>query len=212
MSPGFVLHKNDIPDSLSFGARLALGTKSLGANFLRDRLCLLHIYDGQPDSQIHVIQFDKECYQAPNLCKILSNAQKQKIFFFARHDMQWIGRYLGIKIENIYCLKIASRIARTYTQSHEFDETCRQLLGIKIPKDVPNINWGLPQLSAEQLQTACSDLQYFHNLQEKLDLHLDQDQRRHIAYDLFLCLPALVKADLGGWQHDDIFSAFPAKI
>jgi ribonuclease D len=206
MSSRYVLHKNDLPAGTAFGDILAIDSEFMGLNVGRDRLCLLQIYDGKPDSKVHIIQFDKGTYAAPNIRKLLSDASKEKLLFFARGDMKWIGHYLGTLMENVYCLKIASRIARTYTQSHDLEDVCKHLLGVKISKEQQCTNWGHPNLSSEQLEYACNDVLYLHALKNKLNEHMDQENRRDIAYGLFRCLPALVKADLAGWGNEDIFA------
>lgn len=206
MSSRFVLHKNDLPPGLAFGDILAIDSEFMGLNVWRDRLCLLQIYDGKPDSKVHIIQFEKGPYAAPNLQKLLRDASKEKLFFYARGDMRWLGYYLDTILENVYCLKIASRIARTYTQAHDLEDVCKHMLGVKISKEQQCTNWGQPHLSPEQLDYACNDVLHLHALKNKLNEHMDQENRREIAYGLFRCLPAVVRADLAGWSHEDIFA------
>ena len=206
MTSRFVLHKNDLPPDVSFGDVLAMDSEFMGLNLWRDRLCLVQIYDGKPESKVHIVQFEPGRYAAPNLKKLLADKKKEKLLFFARADMQWAGHYLGVVMENVYCLRIASRIARTYTQAHELEDVCKHMLGIKISKDQQCTNWGLPDLSSEQLDYACNDVWHLHALKDKLNAHMEHENRREIAYGLFECLPALVRADLAGWDHEDIFS------
>ena len=206
MSSRYVLHKNDLPANVSFGDILAIDSEFMGLNPWRDRLCLIQIYDGKPDSPVHIVQFEKGKYDAPNLRKLLGDASKEKLFYFARGDMRWIGHYLDVILENVYCLKIASRIARTYTQAHDLEDVCKQVLGIKISKEQQTTNWGQPDLSPAQLEYACNDVLHLHALKTKLNEHMDQEKRREIAYGLFKCLPAVVRADLAGWIQEDLFS------
>lgn len=202
----YILHRNDLPPDLSFGDVLAMDSEFMGLNPWRDRLCLLQIYDGRPESKVHLIQFDKDRYEAPHLHRLLNDASKEKIFFFARADMRWIGRYLGIVLENVYCAKIASRIARTYTQAHNLEDVCKQLLGVRLSKEQQCTNWGDPHLTPAQLDYACNDVLYLHALKDKLNQSMERENRSAIAQGLFKCLPAVVAADLAGWNHEDLFA------
>lgn len=206
MPSRFVLHKNDLPADVTFGDVLAMDGEFMGLHPWRDRLCLLQIYDGKPDSKVHIVQFEQGKYEAPHLRKLLADASKEKLFFFARADMRWIGHYLGVMLENVYCLKIASRIARTYTQAHDLEDVCKQVLGIKMSKEQQCTNWGQPDLSAAQLEYACNDVLHLHALKEKLNTAMEREKRRDIAYGLFKCLPHVVRADLAGWIQEDLFS------
>lgn len=202
----YILHKNDLPADVSFGDVLALDGEFMGLNVWRDRLCLLQIYDGAEGGKVHLVQFEKGCYEAPNAKKLLSDAKKEKLFFYARGDMRWLGHYLGVIPENVYCLKIASRIARTYTQAHDLDDVAKQVLGIKISKDQQTTDWGAAQLTHEQLDYACNDVLHLHAMKQKLNTLMEHEDRKEVAYGLFRCLPAVVRADLAGWAHEDLFA------
>lgn len=208
----YVLYKNDLPDGLTFGDTLAIDSEFMGLNVWRDRLCLLQIYDGSEGGKTHMVQFDKDNFDCPNVKKLLSDASKKKLFYYARGDMRWIGYYLGVILENVYCLKIASRIARTYTQSHELEDVARHVLGVKISKDQQCTNWGAAELTHAQLDYACNDVIYLHALQEKLDELMRHEGRYDIAQGLFQALPAVVRADLAGWANEDIFAYHVPKV
>jgi ribonuclease D len=205
MTARYILHKNDLPAGLSFGPILALDSEFMGLNPWRDRLCLLQIYDGAPDGKVHMVQFTGS-YDAPNLRKLLADRSKEKIFYFARGDMRWIGHYLDVILENVYCLKIASRIARTYTQAHDLEDVSRHVLGIKISKEQQCTDWGNPDLTPQQLDYACADVLHLHAMREKLNGMLAREGRLELVKGLFACLPALVRTDLAGWINEDIFS------
>ena len=204
--PRYVLHKNDLPDDVTFGDVLSMDSEFMGLNVWRDRLCLLQIYDGLADSKVHMVQFDKDGFDAPNVKKLLADVSKKKIFFFARGDMRWIGYYLDVILENVYCLKIASRIARTYTQAHDLEDTVRHVLGVKMSKDQQCTDWGAKDLTHEQLDYACNDVIYQHATRDKLDAMIAREGRTAVAEGLFKALPAVVRADLAGWAHEDIFA------
>lgn len=206
LSARYVLYKNDFPADLQLGNVLAIDTEFMGLNVFRDRLCLLQVYDGSDGGKVHMVQFDRGNYSAPNVKKLLSDPNREKMFYFARGDMRWLGHYLGVILENVYCLKIASRIARTYTQSHDLDDVSKHVLGVKISKEQQCTNWGAPDLSPEQLDYACNDVLYLHAMKAKLNGMMERENRIDIAYGLFRALPAVVRADLAGWAHEDIFS------
>ena len=205
LSNRYVLYRNDLPPDLKLGDVLAMDTEFMGLNVFRDRLCLLQIYDGADGGKVHMVQFDRGIYAAPNVRKLLSDPKKEKVFYFARGDMRWIGHYLNVMLENVYCLKIASRIARTYTQAHDLEDVSKHVLGVKINKDQQCTNWGAPELSHEQLDYACNDVLHLHAMKEKLNQMMESEGRKDIAYGLFRALPALVRADLAGWGNEDIF-------
>lgn len=202
----YVLYRNDLPAGLAFGNEIAIDGEFMGGNVFRDRLCLLQIYDGS--GKVHMVQFDQGNYAAPNLRKLLADASKEKIFYFARGDMKWIGHYLGLILENVYCLKIASRVARTYTQSHELEDISRQVLGIRLSKEQHSTDWGAASLTPQQLDFACIDVMHLHTIRKKLDDMMKAEGRSEIAQGLFKCLPAIVRADLAGWAHEDLFSYY----
>ena len=206
LSSRYVLYRNDLPPDLKLGDVLAMDSEFMGLNVFRDRLCLLQIYDGSDGGKVHMVQFDRGNYAAPNVKKLLSDPRREKIFYFARGDMRWIGHYLDVILENVYCLKIASRIARTYTQSHELEDVSKHVLGVKISKEQQCTDWGAPELTHEQLDYACNDVLYLHAMKEKLNRMMQGEGRHDIAQGLFRCLPAVVRADLAGWGHEDIFS------
>jgi len=208
----YVLYKNDLPDGVSFGSSIALDSEFMGLNPWRDRLCLLQFYDGEPGSKVHMVQFEAgNDYSAPNVRQLLADASKQKIFYYARGDMRWIGHYLGVILENLYCVKIASRISRTYTQSHDLEDSCAQLLGIRMSKEQQCTYWGAAELNPKQLEYACKDVIYLHALRDKFEETLRRENRHHIAQGLMQCLPHIVRADLGGWYNEDHFSYFTPK-
>lgn len=204
--PDFAFYRNDLPADVSFGDVLAIDSEFMGLNVWRDRLCLLQIYDGLPGSKVHIVQFEKGKFDAPNVKKLLSNPKKEKIFYYARGDMRWIGHYLGIILENVYCLKIASRIARTYTQAHDLEDVSKHVLGVKISKEQQCTNWGAAELTHEQLDYACNDVLYLHAMKEKLNAMMEHENRKELLYGLCACLPAIVRVDLAGWMNEDLFA------
>jgi len=198
------LYKNDLPDNITFGNIIAIDTEAMGLNPARDRLCLIQLYDGEGDC--HLVQFDGFDYNSPNLQKILIDKSKIKIFHYARFDMAAIKYALGINLENIYCTKIASKIARTYTHSHGLKDICKELLDIEISKKKQSSDWGNISLSKEQVAYAANDVLHLHNIRIKLNEILEREKRFELANACFNFLPTRVELDLKGWVDKDVFS------
>ena len=201
------LYKNDLPDNVQFEDILAIDTEAMGLDPARDRLCLLQIYDGTGDC--HLVQFDGFKYNCPNLSKVLNNEKKIKIFHYARFDMAAIKYALGINLKNIYCTKIASKIARTYTGSHGLKDICKELLNVEISKKKQSSDWGNISLSKEQVAYAANDVIYLHEIRAKLNEILQRERRLDLAESCFKFLPTRVDLDLKGWVDKDIFSHSP---
>lgn len=212
MTMNYKLYKHDLPDGLVFGDVLSVDSEFMGLNPWRDRLCLLQIYDGNDEKLVRMVQFEPGKYDAPNVKRLLADNKKEKIFYFARGDMRWIGQWLGIILENVYCVKMASRVARTYTQSHNLEDVLRHVLGIKLSKEQQCTNWGETDLSDDQLKYACNDVLYLHALRDRLEELLDREGRTSIALGLNSCLPAVVRADLAGWINEDLFAYHVPKV
>ena len=198
------LYKNDLPENITFGNTVAIDTEAMGLNPSRDRLCLIQLYDGEGDC--HLVQFDGFDYNSPNLQKVLSDKNKIKIFHYARFDMAAIKHALGINLENIYCTKIASKIARTYTNSHGLKDICKELLDVEISKKKQSSDWGNISLSKEQITYAANDVVHLHNIRIKLNEILEREKRFELANACFDFLPTRVELDLKGWADKDIFS------
>lgn len=197
-------HKNDLPANVNFTKSVAIDTETMGLNILRDRLCLLQISGG--DGNAHVVQFEQNKYDALNLKKILSDESIQKIFHFARFDLTAIKHYLNVEIKNIYCTKIASRLIRTYTDSHGLKSICEELLGVEISKKQQSSDWGNGEISEKQLEYAASDVLYLHALKEKLNKMLIRENRLEIFQACINFLPTRVELDLQGFSTIDIFT------
>ncbi|HYD19368.1 MAG TPA: ribonuclease D, partial [Patescibacteria group bacterium] len=140
---------------------------------------------------------------APNLAALLADDNKQKLFFSARSQLKWIGRHIGIVPGNVYCVRIASRVARTYTQQHELDDISRQLIGLRISRDQQLTDWGAPEFTSAQLDFACNTVLHLHILRDRLDALMAKEGREGIARGVFTALPAIVRAELGGWSLEE---------
>lgn len=202
-------YKNDLPKNLDFGTSIAVDTETMGLNLHRDRLCLVQISPG--DGSAHLVQLIPESlggsgYNAPNLKRLLSEPKMTKIMHYARFDLAAIWQYLGIMATPVICTKIAARLTRTFTDRHGLAALCRDLLGIELSKQQQTSDWGNPELSAEQLHYAASDVLYLHQLWAQLQYLLRREDRLSLAQECFTFLPARARLDLLGYENPDIFS------
>jgi ribonuclease D len=197
-------HRGDLPAGLAFGEAIAVDTETTGLSPQRDRLCLVQI--GLADGACHLVQFAQGDYRAPNLRAVLSDARVTKIFHFARFDVMMIRKHLGLVCAPVYCTKIASKLVRTYTQSHGLKDLCKELLDVELSKEQQSSDWAASDLSAAQQRYAASDVLYLHALREKLDVMLAREGRSDIAKACFGFLGTRAALDLGGWNDEDIFS------
>jgi len=198
------LHHGDLPADLEFGPSVAIDSETMGLNTRRDRLCLIQLSAG--DGVCHLVQFRGGDYSAPNLKALLADPKVTKLFHFARFDLAAIQHYLGVTCGPVYCTKIASRLARTFTDRHGLKDLCRDLLGVEISKQMQSSDWGAAELSEEQQRYAASDVLYLHRLRAALDEMLVREGRAELARACFEFLPARVALDLAGWADVDIFA------
>ena len=197
------LHKGDIPQNLSLGNSIAIDTETMGLNINNDRLCLMQI--SSKNGECHLVQFQKNLYKAPNLIKLLKNKSILKIFHFARFDVAVIKKYLNVSCHPIYCTKIASKLARTFTDKHGLKELCRDLLKVDINKQSQTSDWGQDELTEQQINYAANDVLYLHEIKIKLDRMLEREGKKNIANACFKFLPIRAEFDLIGWIDKDIF-------
>jgi ribonuclease D len=199
-----IQHTQDLPDGIDFGSSVAVDTETMGLNPSRDRLCLVQLSAG--DGSCHLVQFRGDRYDAPNLSRLLADPGVEKVFHFARFDLAILHRYLGVMCRPVYCTKIASKLARTYTDRHGLKDLCHELLGIELSKEMQSSDWGVAELSEAQLSYAAHDVLHLHRLREHLDAMLSREHRHELASACFAFLPHRVKLDLAGWAGVDIFA------
>ncbi len=198
------VHEGDLPEGVSFGDCIAIDTETLGLIPQRDRLCIVQVSNG--DGTAHLVRFAPGAYQAPNLKKLLSDPSKTKLFHYARFDVAIISKYLGVDCTPVYCTKIASKLARTYTDGHGLKALCRELLGVELCKEQQSSDWGAATLSDGQIRYAASDVLYLHALRQGLDAMLVREGREGLLAACFDFIPTRCRLDLDGWQDMDIFS------
>ncbi len=197
------LHKGDLPAGLDFGAVIAVDTEAMGLNPMRDNLTLVQISSG--DGTAHIVQLGRD-YDCPNLKALLTNPEVLKIFHFARFDVVMMKRWLGITCAPIWCTKIASRLARTYTDKHGLKDVAREVAGIDLSKAQQSSDWGNDTLTDAQIQYAASDVLYLHRIKAGLEDMLVREGRIELAEACFAFLPVRADLDLAGWAAEDIFA------
>jgi len=198
------LHKGDLPDGLTFGDSVAVDTETMGLNPNRDPLCLVQLSAG--DGNAHLVQLDRNTYNAPNLRALMGDEKVLKLFHFARFDVAMMQRYLGVVTTPIYCTKIASKLVRTYTDRHGLKDLARELVGVDMSKQQQSSDWGNDTLSEAQLAYAASDVLHLHAMKKVLDGMLEREGRTEMAKACFAFLPVRAALDLAGWPEDDIFA------
>jgi len=198
------LHKGDLPKGLFDGASaVAVDTETLGLNPFRDRLCVVQLSAG--DGNAHLVQLNGN-YDAPELKRLMADPSVLKIFHFARFDVAVIQHYLGVMAWPVYCTKIASRLARTFTDRHSLKDLTKELIGVELSKQQQSSDWGADELSQEQVAYAASDVLYLHAIKQKLDAMLAREGRESLAQGCFAFLPTRARLDLAGWYDLDPFA------
>jgi ribonuclease D len=199
------VHRGDLPDLSHYrvGA-VAVDTETMGLDPHRDRLCVVQLSPG--DGTADVVQIPAGVNAAPNLTRLLSDGAILKIFHFARFDLGALQKRLAVMPMPVYCTKIASRLARTYTDKHGLKDLVREVLGIDVSKQQQLSDWGADTLSDAQVAYAASDVLHLHALKERLDAMLAREGREDLAAACFRFLPDRVRLDLAGWAAEDIFA------
>jgi ribonuclease D len=198
------LHRGDLPSGLSWGAAVAVDTETMGLHPGRDRLCLVQLSAG--DGVSHLVQIAPGQTEAPLLTALLTDPQVLKLFHFARFDLGALKHALGVGVAPVYCTKIASRLARTFTDRHGLKDLAKDLLNVELSKQQQSSDWGAAELSTEQLRYAAADVLHLHRLKQRLDEMLAREGRTELAQACFDFLPVRVELDLRGWAVDDIFA------
>ena len=202
MSNNIQLHKNDLPDDLNLGNIIAIDGEFMGLNVRRDPLCLIQVSSGNSDA--HIIQFDRRNYQAPNLVKLLNDENITKIFHYGRADMAHIKYYLKTETNNILDTKIASKIARSYSDNHSLKTLIKEFVNIDISKQFQSSDFG-GELTPAQLKYCANDVIYLHRIHDELKKILERENRIKLYEDCLKFLKTRVELDLALFK-DDIWS------
>ncbi len=198
------LHTGDLPDGLDLGPVVAIDSETMGLRFRRDPLCVVQLSAGDGDA--HVVRLNRPAYDAPNLKRLLADPKVLKLFHFGRFDIAMFALHLGVVTAPVYCTKIASKLARTYTDRHGLKDVTRELLGVEMSKAQQSSDWGSATLSQDQVNYAASDVLHLHALKAKLDVILEREGRAGLAAACFDFLPTRAQLDLAGWEDSDIFA------
>lgn len=190
---------DDLPHALAEDV-VAIDTETMGLRTRRDRLCLVQV--GLADGRVYLVQIRKEPAPAPHLCALIQNPKVVKLFHFARFDMAALYHRWGMMPRPVYCTKIASKLARTYTDRHGLKELCRELLSTEISKGEQSSDWGREKLTEEQKRYAAKDVLYLHRLKERFSVLLKREGRDHLLSGCLEFLPTRVQLDLLGWEED----------
>jgi ribonuclease D len=193
-----------LPDLSRYRGAVAIDTETMGLDPHRDRLCVVQLSPG--DGSADVVQIPATGREASNLKRLLADPAVLKIFHFARFDIAALDRAFGVMATPLYCTKIASRLARTYTDKHGLKDLVREMLGIDLSKQQQLSDWGAEQLTDAQVAYAAADVLHLHALKDKLDVVLAREGRAELAAACFRFLPDRARLDLAGWAAEDIFA------
>jgi len=196
-------HKDDLPSGLNLGNEIAVDTEAMGLEPKRDPLTLCQISTGKDDC--HIIKFDRKNYKAKNLVKVLENPSVLKIFHYARFDVAVLRHFLKANVQNIYCTKIASKIARTYTDKHGLKDLVKEIIGVDMSKQMQSSDWGAEKLSEKQLKYAASDCIFLHRIRSELNKMLIRENRMNLLSKCLAFINTRVELDLADYKND-IFS------
>ena len=196
------LYKGDLPENINIGSSIAIDSETMGLNPIRDKLCLVQISNG--DDICHLVKIDIHKQKPLNLIRILKNNKIQKIFHYARFDVAVFKHNFNIKINNVYCTKIASKLVRTYTDKHGYKDLCNELLNKNISKTEQSSDWG-GELTKDQQKYAATDVLYLHKIKDKLDKMLIREKREKLAKACFDFIEYRTDLDIHGWAEQDIF-------
>lgn len=201
--PKIILHKGDLPADVRFAESIAVDTETMGLNYHRDALCVVQLSSG--NGEAHVVQLERT-YNCPNLKSLLADPSLLKIFHFARFDIATIKHWLNVDTKPLWCTKIASKLARTYTDKHSLKYIVSEVTGTELPKTAQSSDWGAETLTNEQIDYAADDVLYLHKVKKRLEDMLIRENRLELAQACFGFLPIRAKLDLEGWDDKDVFA------
>tara|TARA_B100000989_G_scaffold94843_1_gene68909 strand:+ start:6090 stop:6701 length:612 start_codon:yes stop_codon:yes gene_type:complete len=193
------LHKDDLPDQLALGDKIAVDCEFMGLNVERDSLCLVQISTGNNDA--HIVKLNRETYNAPNLKSTLKNKNINKIFHYARADLLFIKKYLNVDVVNVNCTKIMSKIARSYSDKHGLKDLIKEFTGNDISKNLQSSDFG-GDLSEKQLQYCAKDVVFLHKIFYSLEKILIREKRDKLYYETIEFINTRVNLDIASFTTD----------
>ncbi len=197
-------HEGDLPGGCDLGSAVAIDTETMGLALGRDRLCVVQLSGG--DGSAEVVRIAAGQRAAPRLTAMLADPKVVKLFHYGRFDLAVLAHAFGVMPAPVYCTKIASKLARTYTDRHGLKDLVKELLGVDLSKQQQSSDWGAATLSEAQLAYAASDVLHLHALREKLDAILAREGRDGHARAAFAYLPDRARLDMAGFETMDVFS------
>ena len=194
------IFENDLPQDIDLSKEKVIGidNEALGLVLGRDPLTLVQL--GLESKKFYLIKLNRDTYSAPNLCKVLSNPNTEFIMHYARQDLLWLKYHLKVEPKNIFCTKIASKIARTASSYHGYKDLVKEFCGKDISKKEQQSDWGNPNLSAKQINYAAQDTEYLFEIKDKLKKMLEREKRIDIFYQCMKVIPTLVDMEIAGYK------------
>jgi len=205
----YQLFQNDLPSQSlkSFKGSISIDTETLGLNIKRDRLCLIQLKN-EHNKKIYLIQFDSDLSpkNSKNIKTLLENKSLTKIFHYARFDMAVLKHNLGIKVKNVFCTKIASKLTRTYSSKHGLKDIVKELLNVELDKSEQTSDWSQKKLTKQQIKYAINDIEYLMEIKNNFEIKLKNQKRLKTYNNIMNFLETRVDLDLMGWENSDIFA------
>ena len=205
----YQLFQNDLPSQSlkSFKGSISIDTETLGLNIKRDRLCLIQMKN-EHNKKIYLIQFDSDLSskKSKNIKTLLENKSLTKIFHYARFDMAVLKYNLGIKVKNVFCTKIASKLTRTYSSKHGLKDIVKELLNVELDKSEQTSDWSQKKLTKQQIKYAINDIEYLMEMKNNFEIKLKNQKRLKTYNNIMNFLETRVDLDLMGWESSDIFA------
>ena len=202
------LHRNDLPKSIEKPKSIAIDTETTGLSLKRDRLCLAQF--AFPNGECHLVKFDADIIRngnkSKNIRNIIEDKKIVKVFHYARFDVAILNKFFSVKVTNIFCTKIASKLVRTYTDKHGLRDLCRELLNVDLNKSQQSSDWSAETLSESQIKYASYDVIFLLKLKFILEEMLKREGRVELAKSAFEFLPTRIELDFLDWQDIDIFA------
>ena len=205
MSSNIKLYKNDLPEDLVLGPIVACDCEFTGLTPPKDKLCLIQLLS-ENSKEVHIVQFiNREKYHAPNLVKLLKNADVKKIFHYARKDLQMINWALKTEVQNVECTKLQSRLARGYSNQHSYKALVQEFCGINISKAKQASDFGKKDLDPEQLKYSSNDVLHIKKIHEELNKILIRENRMQLYREALKYLKVRVALDMAGYESTDVW-------
>ena len=194
------IFENDLPSDIDLTEEKVIGidNEALGLVLGRDPLTLVQL--GLESKQFYLIKLNRETYNAPNLINLLSNPSTQFIMHYARQDLLWLKYHLKVELKNIFCTKVASKLARTASSMHGYKDLVKELCGKDISKKEQQSDWGNPNLTNKQINYAAQDTEYLFDIKEKLTKMLLREKRFDLFEKCMKVLPVLVDMEISGYK------------